>query len=656
MVSAIETTARTSGSGLVVLPLATTPESIVERKRLLDLVNAARNARGQPPFTDAKADMKFGYQEFEYGAAALQRRAVAAAGKAPKAAAKPKSLKSPQHAKAPKKQVGSAASSAASGGVAGGRDDSGSASSSSAPSVPARASGRIAGSASTAAAAAATAALFAPAPAASARQRTNMALAAAAAAASASRAAASAALLAAAVSAIPAASSRGVGAATASSASAAALPPLAPLAPVVYASPRAAASAGASAPLAAVTSAAANSSAAASAVPFPAAVFQFAAAAPAAVAPKRAAAAAPPAAAAVAGVAPGGGDDKSAGYIRYLPGVKAGGGAEIVAGGESGNWKDQHALTSYWTRQQAMEQFENTLDLAEAMWPFHRFLIVVDNAASHLSDEPGALRVKHMNLGDTEDVKAKTVHFLRDTTFTNADGGCVKQEMYWREGAAKAAGGGVYPHDVPKGVKTVLMERNLWPAGGLKLDAARALLAQQPDFANEKSALEKMYTSRGHLYLRLPVCHPELASVERRWAFSKRIARSKCTYDVKVFRRDLRSYVTAQSMLYTRRCFRKTRDFMRAYAAKAAEAAAKVAAAAAAAAAVAPGGAAAAAPAVAVIEDLLKPEEKTVYAEYTARITQLEITKLMKEYKSHRRAGCEELPPDSDEDNGELSA
>ena len=65
---------------------------------------------------------------------------------------------------------------------------------------------------------------------------------------------------------------------------------------------------------------------------------------------------------------------------------------------------------------------------------------------------------------------------------------------------------------------------------------------------------------------------------------------------------------------------------------------------------------AAAAPAVAVIEDLLKPEEKTVYAEYTARITQLEITKLMKEYKSHRRAGCEELPPDSDEDNGELSA
>jgi transposase len=118
---------------------------------------------------------------------------------------------------------------------------------------------------------------------------------------------------------------------------------------------------------------------------------------------------------------------------------------------------------------------------------------------------------------------------------------------------------------LPKGMKRVLEERNLWRDGLKKqcgvvkakdnlndagqqsysaeahtseLDrcqkgkncCALRILENQPDFLNEKSLLEIEITARGHECIFYPKFHCELNYIEYFWAAVKRYTRENCNY------------------------------------------------------------------------------------------------------------------------------
>jgi hypothetical protein len=69
----------------------------------------------------------------------------------------------------------------------------------------------------------------------------------------------------------------------------------------------------------------------------------------------------------------------------------------------------------------------------------------------------------------------------------------------------------------PKGLKQVLIERGLWPSGGLKLEEARKIMSQQPDFLMQKGRVEEVIVAAGHKVIFYPKFHCELNYIENFW-------------------------------------------------------------------------------------------------------------------------------------------
>ncbi|CAM9518710.1 unnamed protein product [Ectocarpus sp. 4 AP-2014] len=97
------------------------------------------------------------------------------------------------------------------------------------------------------------------------------------------------------------------------------------------------------------------------------------------------------------------------------------------------------------------------------------------------------------------------------------------------------------------------------------------VLQSLPDFKNERTALQHLVESRGHILLSSPKCHPEVAGVgiEYSWGFSKQMFRRKINDEVRKHLHDniekslcIDKYLTIGRV---RRFARRTRDYCRAY-------------------------------------------------------------------------------------------
>jgi hypothetical protein len=85
-----------------------------------------------------------------------------------------------------------------------------------------------------------------------------------------------------------------------------------------------------------------------------------------------------------------------------------------------------------------------------------------------------------------------------------------------------------------KGMEVIIRERGLWPEKGLRAQCpdfkcppgctnccCQRLLFLQPDFITQKSQLEEVITSRGHLCDFYPKYHCELNFIEQYWGAAK---------------------------------------------------------------------------------------------------------------------------------------
>jgi hypothetical protein len=97
-----------------------------------------------------------------------------------------------------------------------------------------------------------------------------------------------------------------------------------------------------------------------------------------------------------------------------------------------------------------------------------------------------------------------------------------------------------FPDDHPsmpgwfKGMEQIIQERGLWPAEGLNAQCqnfrcppertdccCRRLLFSQLDFVNQKSQLQELIESRGHICDFYPKYHCELNFIEQYWGAAK---------------------------------------------------------------------------------------------------------------------------------------
>ncbi len=166
----------------------------------------------------------------------------------------------------------------------------------------------------------------------------------------------------------------------------------------------------------------------------------------------------------------------------------------------------------------AIDIFEGkTNGFATGLWMF-------DNAPSHQKRARDALSARKLPKRPSE-------------TWTPHPGGPRMHNAWFANGEPQHL---YYPDDHPtmpgwfKGMETIIRERGLWPEDGLlaqcegfKCEAGqtncccRRLLFTQPDFVAQKSQLEELIVSRGHICDFYPKYHCECNFIEMYWGAAK---------------------------------------------------------------------------------------------------------------------------------------
>ncbi|CZT07045.1 uncharacterized protein RAG0_12651 [Rhynchosporium agropyri] len=167
-------------------------------------------------------------------------------------------------------------------------------------------------------------------------------------------------------------------------------------------------------------------------------------------------------------------------------------------------------------------------------------VFIFDQSSAHASKGVGALNAFDMNLtegGAPEPQKATYFPPDINTRREMGDGaGAIDtpQELNWVRGTKTLRDKNnlsildtkgkkqKVPKLVPRGIKTILIERGCFPAKKTIAKCSARILASHKDFYEQKSALEELLEARGHKCLFLPKFHCELNPIEMYWAYSSR--------------------------------------------------------------------------------------------------------------------------------------
>ena len=188
----------------------------------------------------------------------------------------------------------------------------------------------------------------------------------------------------------------------------------------------------------------------------------------------------------------------------------------------------------YWTFEHLLEQIKSkAIPIFEAKFPNATAVFAFDNSTNHAAYAKDALVAARMNLGP-----GGKQPIMRLTSFIDKDGREITQQMVFSEDYSDPTLQGK-----PKGIKRILQERGLWKEGlnleclmckkkeSLRVDCcARKIMASQPDFVAQKSAIVELIENAGHLCVFYPKFHCELNFIEMYWGAAKHYARDHCDY------------------------------------------------------------------------------------------------------------------------------
>lgn len=181
----------------------------------------------------------------------------------------------------------------------------------------------------------------------------------------------------------------------------------------------------------------------------------------------------------------------------------------------------------YWCNKDLVQQFANVIPIFKDLHPDCDLVFAFDNSQNHHAMADNALVASRLNLSDGGSF------LLRETTFV-LDGEERIQSMQ-------------LPGGKQKGVRTILMERSLWPRNKTKFNllckvckdgeetnstdcCARKLLSSQPDFIQQKIWLHETALNNDVTRIFFPKFHCELNFIELIWAYLKAKLRKTCDF------------------------------------------------------------------------------------------------------------------------------
>jgi hypothetical protein len=194
----------------------------------------------------------------------------------------------------------------------------------------------------------------------------------------------------------------------------------------------------------------------------------------------------------------------------------------------------------YFTNENILEQTKNAMNIVEKYFPDDDHIFIFDNATTHLKRPDAALSARKMTKGPSKTFGVEVTVLLDGKIQYESDGKPKKRTM--QMGPGKFIDGtpqSFYTlNGTFKGMTKILEERGLTKESKLKAQCEkfkcaanatdccqRRVLYNQPDFANQDSALEISCKSRGFEAMFLPKFHCELNFIEQCWGHSKRVYR-----------------------------------------------------------------------------------------------------------------------------------
>ena len=216
----------------------------------------------------------------------------------------------------------------------------------------------------------------------------------------------------------------------------------------------------------------------------------------------------------------------------------------------------------YWQATDILKQLEEkAIPVFRQMHPEARGLFVFDNSTNHgayAADSLVAVVSSKMNLGP-----GGKFPVMRSATFVNGLGVKIEQAMH--------------EQNVPKGLKKILLERQLWKEklpkqcgakfaiGANPACCAIHRLGAQPDFRAQKSILHEANGKTRHICGFLPKFYCELAPIENFWGYAKKHTRSNCDYSIVALRKAVPLALDAVPLLSMRKYFHRATHSMQAY-------------------------------------------------------------------------------------------
>ena len=177
-------------------------------------------------------------------------------------------------------------------------------------------------------------------------------------------------------------------------------------------------------------------------------------------------------------------------------------------------------------------------------------MFLFDQSTNHKSFEENALVASRLNLKPGGKQPQ-----IRDGWHIK-DGKTVIQAMQNDEG-------------VPKGIKQILIERNLWPHNDILLECKNGKCQGESCCAmailkSQQNKLKETIESKGHLCDFLPKFHCELNAIER-WGFSKRIIGEEGPFKINELEKMIDEILDDVPISTIKKYFLKTWRFIEAY-------------------------------------------------------------------------------------------
>jgi hypothetical protein len=200
----------------------------------------------------------------------------------------------------------------------------------------------------------------------------------------------------------------------------------------------------------------------------------------------------------------------------------------------------------YWTGEHVVAQLkEDAIPIFNILHPGKQALFMFDNSSNHNVFAPDALKCAKLN---------------------KSDGGVGLMHSIMRDGYHD--GVPMPMHDATGkqyGLQSILTARGMWPAGGMLLPDAMAMVRELPDFKGQLPWIKETVRAAGHEVIFLPKFHCEFNWIERYWGAAKKYTRRNCNYTWEGLIEAVPLGLNSVSIIAMRKFARKSFRYMDAY-------------------------------------------------------------------------------------------